>query len=1045
MNTAIELPQEASPLTPELLYKTLESAASSYQFQIQTAAQQLQKWETAKGYNSLLQEIFIDRSLPLGIRYLAIIQLKNGIDKYWRKAATNVISKDEKSLIRSRLLESGVNEADKRLALQNALAVAKVVRFEYPHDWPDVLHSIVSYLRSATGTGYSPLKIPRALLILLYIIKELSTARLQRSRASLQSAAPEIFHVLFEIYRNSVYRWRTFLESGGDDEGGALDAVEQSHLALKILRRLLIAGFEFPNRDDDVRAFWTVAKHDFTGFFVLVTQESSLSTDVRELIEKHLHQFSKVHLDVARMHPAAFVLLPDSMDLVRVYETTIAQFGHQQASNPPTATGKVRSDGDADENEKSLLEMLSLKGLLLLRACVKLVFNPAQTFKYRHAREKDEQKQAAEIVKAELLTEDQVCGMMELIISRLFVFNDADLREWNEEPEEWELREESEGDGWEYSARPCAEKLFLDLIINFKDILIGPLLDVFRNITALGSDDLLFKDAAYAALGLSASAIHQHLDFDSFLKARLIAEVQESRSGSNILRRRIAILLGQWVSIKISEENRPLVYQIFQHLLDRTDPMNDQIVRVTAGKHFRHVVDEWEFEPKAFLPFASPVLDSIMALIKEVELTETKMALLNTISTIVERMEYQISPYAESIVSILPPLWEQSGQEHLLKQAILTILARLINAMKDESRRYHPLVLPLIQYAIEPGSESQVYLLEDALELWGAIMVQTPSSAASNVLFLAPCLFSVFELGTENLRKALQIMESYIILAPAEMLNDEMRNRLLVALTSLLGNLKPESNGMITHLGELIIREAELLGGQEGISVIAQGLVSTGFLVKVIDGLRGSWEAHQTAGPSKKSSRVDGIIETDYFNVIARLALPNPRGFVATLQAIVSVSSGEAIEKTMNWLLTEWFSHFGNIGHPTQRKLGCLALTILLETRASWILSKMQELMTVWTDVVTEVQEGVDDGNGDNLVYHEAEPLDPNLPEAPEEERRRKLLMSDPVRRINTTHFIRHHLQQAIAQCGGQEAFQRDWLASVDSDVLTSFGKLGVI
>lgn len=101
-------------------------------------------------------------------------------------------------------------------------------------------------------------------------------------------------------------------------------------------------------------------------------------------------------------------------------------------------------------------------------------------------------------------------------------------------------------------------------------------------------------------------------------------------------------MLGQWVSIKISEENRPLVYQIFQHLLDRSDPLNDQVVRVTAGKHFRHVVDEWEFNPKAFLPFASPILTAIMALIEEVELTETKMALLNTISVVVERMEYLV-------------------------------------------------------------------------------------------------------------------------------------------------------------------------------------------------------------------------------------------------------------------------------------------------------------------------------------------------------------------------------------------------------------------
>jgi hypothetical protein len=34
------------------------------------------------------QSVFLDKSLPLEVRYLAIIQLKNGIDKYWRKTAT---------------------------------------------------------------------------------------------------------------------------------------------------------------------------------------------------------------------------------------------------------------------------------------------------------------------------------------------------------------------------------------------------------------------------------------------------------------------------------------------------------------------------------------------------------------------------------------------------------------------------------------------------------------------------------------------------------------------------------------------------------------------------------------------------------------------------------------------------------------------------------------------------------------------------------------------------------------------------------------------
>jgi len=39
------------------------------------------------------QSVFLDRSLPLEVRYLAVIQLKNGIDKYWRKTATKYAPK----------------------------------------------------------------------------------------------------------------------------------------------------------------------------------------------------------------------------------------------------------------------------------------------------------------------------------------------------------------------------------------------------------------------------------------------------------------------------------------------------------------------------------------------------------------------------------------------------------------------------------------------------------------------------------------------------------------------------------------------------------------------------------------------------------------------------------------------------------------------------------------------------------------------------------------------------------------------------------------
>lgn len=84
---AIEVPGEANPLTENLLVHSLKSASSSDPQQIQSGTKQLQSWEKTQGYYVHLQSAYLDQRLPLEIRYLAIIQLKNGIDKYWRKTA----------------------------------------------------------------------------------------------------------------------------------------------------------------------------------------------------------------------------------------------------------------------------------------------------------------------------------------------------------------------------------------------------------------------------------------------------------------------------------------------------------------------------------------------------------------------------------------------------------------------------------------------------------------------------------------------------------------------------------------------------------------------------------------------------------------------------------------------------------------------------------------------------------------------------------------------------------------------------------------------
>lgn len=158
---------------------------------------------------------------------------------------------------------------------------------------------------------------------------------------------------------------------------------------------------------------------------------------------------------------------------------------------------------------------------------------------------------------------------------------------------------------------------------------------------AVHNRDILLKDSIYAAIGLAAQVLEQKLDFGTFLTSTLVHEVQIQQPGSSILRRRIAITLGQWLPVKEGLD-RPLVYQIFQHLLNKDDRLNDQVVRVTAGRQLKNVIDPFEFLAEPFKPYAPTMLGSLMQLIEEIDLWETKMVLLNTVSVIIEKMDHHV-------------------------------------------------------------------------------------------------------------------------------------------------------------------------------------------------------------------------------------------------------------------------------------------------------------------------------------------------------------------------------------------------------------------
>lgn len=271
----------------------------------------------------------------------------------------------------------------------------------------------------------------------------------------------------------------------------------------------------------------------------------------------------------------------------------------------------------------------------------------------------------------------------------------------------------------------------------------------------------------------------------------------------------------------------------------------------------------------------------------------------------------------------------------------------------------------------------QVYLLEDALELWEATIKSTPAPAPQELLelfqFLMPCL----EMGSMILRRSLDIAESYVLLAPQYII-ESYRVNLFTAFAQLLESPRTEIAGIVVNIVETLIRAAQGMGGDSALNVVGAELVSSQLLVKVFKTLKESYDSNQTTGPNRIYPP-PAVLVTDYFSLLARFVTTSTAWFMEILR-LISEQQGQSIEIIIEWLLDEWFNHvcrtlvthlqaweeerltrlylkFSNMGHPKQRKLNCLALTTLLETNQPWILKRLQDLMTVWTDVVTELRE----------------------------------------------------------------------------------------
>lgn len=164
-------------------------------------------------------------------------------------------------------------------------------------------------------------------------------------------------------------------------------------------------------------------------------------------------------------------------------------------------------------------------------------------------------------------------------------------------------------------------------------------------------EQVIYREAVYNAITLNSLALYDLIDFDEWLVSVIPAELSYSGPHTKIIRRRMALLISEWVGTKCSEASRPKVYETLLSLLTPLDPRNDAAIRLSAASAFRCAVDEWNFKVDDFLPYLDAVLigtpeehdkGGILGLMGCVQHIEARMKLLSVVDDIVERCDRKV-------------------------------------------------------------------------------------------------------------------------------------------------------------------------------------------------------------------------------------------------------------------------------------------------------------------------------------------------------------------------------------------------------------------
>ncbi|KDQ20506.1 hypothetical protein BOTBODRAFT_309717 [Botryobasidium botryosum FD-172 SS1] len=1014
----------------EEVYQALADAASQEPARVRAAHTRLQELQRQPGTYAEMQNIAATRSVPLNIRQMGIIQFKNNGTIHWRSRA--VYTDIHKADIRTRAM-SFLDEADDTIAQCNAIIVSKIARIDYPKQWPTLISDLMSVIQSSTEARFAspasdpriPLTLKRALKVLDQVLKELSSVKVLVGAQNMTQVTKQLHGFLINVYGRFSAQFQGSVQPATINSPENADDIEIAHLAFKCLSKIMIwlwgrsngrsddddaiiASF-FENSSNQIQALWELRVN-----LILSLRSGGANADATGLkcidfFTRHIRLFGKVFRRMQQLSLFRFGLLPQCSNLTLFYWSKIVE-----------ATGGP-AEYVADEQTAVYPTKFLLQGMVLFKNSL------SQWSPTRKARNGSMDTDHEEVFSVGFVEQ-----CVQLLVSRFIPLNGGDLEKWMEDPEEWVNDEEKETDAWEFELRPCAERVLMTMAVRYPEYVTPLLKQTFDQVTAIPSTDLpsvLQREALYCAIGRCAYKMKDVIDFDQWLSTHLVNEVQQSDPNYRILKRRIAWVIGKWISEECAPANSPKVWEVLLYLLQDT---SDVVVRLSAAVALRECVDTTSFSEESFEPFLAGNIAGLVQLLGEVETLDNKNRVTKCLNNTIERVGIRIVPYMNIIAGPIPQLWESAENDYIFKASLLGTAQGLVTASREHSAALHPLVIPLVQESL--NSDARLHLDQDGLGLWLAALrnATTLDPLTPGTLGLIDLLPGAMALLAENLDllgTILNVIQSYLLLDATKTLQAQ-------GLPLHQACKQCMSQALSANVKDLLIN-LNLMVQVAPSSLWAEAMHVSGLF----------WDLLKAVIDDKRSSN----ILTEHIYIFARMVLQDPLVFC---QLISATASAQGIPETELYdkLLDQWWRKFDVMAEPRHRKLAAMGLGSLVATGRPEVLKRLSgEILNVWLDVLGEMKEALesDDDDGHLHLYWkhgaEAEPHEAFLRDKEgtlEEERCKAVFTADPVQSQKLTMFLAWKLREAPAACpGGPEVFQREYLGKTDPLALQQLEK----